>query len=161
MRAAVEASSLLSHVNLCIEALQCRAVGRRLQLPAALSPLFHTSSLMNLFCLSAAVGPIIRLKSPGPLGAPESDPAAADRRKIETQNTISRAQMDEVSLTTHSLLILSLIFLLFFPPPVLTSFLLSVSFFLCFTFVAFCSFFPSLILPFVAFSFLFISLNDQ
>lgn len=71
-----------------IEAPLCRGVGLRLQLPAALSPLLHTSSLMNLFCLSAAAGPIIRLKSPGPLGAPESNPAAAHRRKIKTQNTI-------------------------------------------------------------------------
>lgn len=63
--------------------------------------LYHrSSSLMNLFCFSAAFGRIIRLKSPGPLGAPESDPAAADRRKIKTQNAISRLR--QLSCTEHS-----------------------------------------------------------
>lgn len=42
-------AALLSHANLRIEALQCRGVGRLLQLPAALSLLLHASSTPPLW----------------------------------------------------------------------------------------------------------------
>lgn len=92
-------SSSLSHVNLgfVISAVSwCWSSGCSCSLLFTAPP---PSSLVILFCLPAAVGPIIRLKGPRPLG-PLSLTLLPLTGGVRTQNTISRAETGEVPLSS-------------------------------------------------------------